>query len=247
MGAFQSWYLQLPMPSEFPAETFDDVMTLIETGGFTAAGREHARVGWYGVGYRYLSMATADEAFRDSLRRQGDALVNPTERAEQETALFLFFAAACSVVECFSYTAFASAAGIGNQNFKIEEEDQRRQIKPAVALKALRSSYPESSLVANFARVCSSSMWREMSVTRNVLVHQASPLRHLHLNSKREASQPPSIRQGLHAGSDLVVDPSLTADRRRWLSETLESLAASLETSLGEAARRSDRGRQAIG
>lgn len=235
------------MPPEFPAKAFDDVMTLIETGGLTAMGREHARVGWYGVGYRYLSMATADEAFRNSLRRQGDVIVNPTERAEQETALFLFFAAACSVVECFSYTAFASAAGIGNQNFKIEEEDQRRQIKPALALKALRVSYPESSLVADLARVCSSSMWREISVTRNVLVHQASPLRHLHINNKQEASQPPSIRQGLHAGSDLVVDASLTDDRRRWLSETLGTLATSLEAWLGEAAQRNVRNRQTIG
>lgn len=52
--------------------------------------------------------------------------------------------------------------------------------------------------------------------------------------------------EGLYAGSDLVVDPSLTEDRKRWPSETPESLATSLDAWLGEAVRRRDRCRQTI-
>lgn len=75
---------------------------------------------------------------------------------------------------------------------------------------------------------------------RNVLVHQASPLRHVHFRKDPGESPPATIRQGLHARSDLVVSPSLTQGRRRWLSETLATLASSLESWLTEAASHKD-------
>ncbi len=229
MGSLLSSYLAVELPPDFPSDAYDRVATLIESSGLDALGRTHARGGWLGLGFRYLSVATADEAFRRSLDEQVPVFTNAAERSKQETALFLFFTAACSVVECLSYAAYASAAGTGSPRFRIGTSKQRRDVKPGITLDAFRSAYPDAALVTVLGDALASETWAQLAATRNVLIHQAVPVRQLYLDADQRTIRSASIRQSDHDGSDIAIEPDLTAVRRRWLGGTITALVGSLE------------------
>src|SRR3954453_130529 len=103
----------------------------------------HFAPAWNGVSQRYR-IARQYQADFDAV--VGDA-GSGTQRFEEDKALFGFFTAASSVVDCLAYALHAVGAAVVPQLFSAAADDLRR-----VNLKSVSSSYDAYSADTDIAR-----------------------------------------------------------------------------------------------
>jgi len=216
----------VPSPPDFPAETYHKVSYLLDTWPHPECESwEQARGGWHGVGYRFLAVASFDEAWRASLAEGGTA-PTPKVRLWQETSLFGFFVAATAVIDCLSYAAFGAGALVQPEAFReMSTPETRQRIRTKDVPKRLRAAFPQASLADSLEVALISDEYVQLDRTRNVLAHRLLPSRRHFVDPvTKRLTRPSEWDLDLRGTETVEMTPDFTATPRGWLAQTLSTV-----------------------
>jgi hypothetical protein len=208
------------MPDDFNITSYESVASRLAPLHSThpVAWPEYAG-GWVALGHRFRACAEYDESFVESFRQHGGS-PPPLERHGQERDLYGFFVSGLSVVESFCYGLYGIASMLRSDRFPIQTDDEKRRINPQMVTDKFASVFPGEPVTQELSALMGNQNFGKWKDVRNMLAHRASPGRRhsITLPVGREAER------GTSAWGNLTLSEHVTADRRRWLSNTLGSL-----------------------
>lgn len=121
-----------------------------------------------------------------------------------------------SAIETFSYGLYAIAYIIRPQTFLIHTDDQLRHITPLRTCQDFNSEFHDEPITISLKILTESVEYREWQEFRNVLAHRGHPGRSISIGSE--------IDETLWKLKDIPLNHSTTAQKRRWLSDTIYGL-----------------------
>jgi hypothetical protein len=224
------------VPDDFP---------ITELGAFHAAVTTHKEThavewaewasGCNGVLYRYVQAAAADESFTASVVAHGAAPVID-ERVAQETALFAFFTAGLSSLECLAYGLCFVGAIVDPVAFALTTTPQRVWVSSVTD--AYSQRFPQEQLAKTLHAVSTDPELASFKDVRNVLTHRAAPGR-AHGVTLADTVFVGGGGAGAHPGSSSMkgtswlgqpLDSQTTAAPRKWLAGALTEVVSAATT-----------------
>jgi hypothetical protein len=191
--------------------------------------------GCNGISYRYLQGAAADEAFTASVAAHGTAPVID-ERIAQENALFAFFAAGLSSLECLAYGLCFVGAIVDPAAFALTATPQRVWVSSLTD--AYLQRFPQEQLAQTLQAVNTSPELSSFKDVRNVLTHRAAPGR-AHGVTLADTVFVGGGGAGAPPGSSSItgtswlgqpLDSQTTAAPRTWLAGALTEIVSAATT-----------------
>ena len=207
------------MPSDFPIDLYEAVHIRVNKKKtiYPDTWSQYAGA-WNAVAYRFLACADYDQAFTESIQRAGNA-PPPTERYNQERALFGFFVTGLSVIESLCYGSFAVASMIDVQNFPMTTPQNLKDINPEYTTKKFISVFPTDPITILLKQLTTSQDYRDWKDIRNILAHRSAPGRTIQFSIN-----PGSQIDGALWINGINIDINMTSSKRQWLSTILRKL-----------------------
>jgi hypothetical protein len=213
--------MNLEIPDDFPVELYDEVYNKVQAkaGSWESMPdfRNQYVPAWTALAYRFRACAEYDEEFTNSIQQNGIAPPQP-ERYNQERALFGFFVNGLSTIETFSYGLYTIAYIIKPQTFLIHTDDQLRAIKLHKTYQDFNNEFLDEPITISLRTLTESGEYREWQEFRNVLAHRGQPGRSISITIGSEQNV------SLWKLKDLILNHSTTAQKRKWLSDTIHDL-----------------------
>jgi hypothetical protein len=219
----------LLVPDDFNEAAVEQVREIMASYSTSEPGPwKSFAAAWNGLAYRFRS---ADEYHRDftTAMESGDApLAEP--RYQQERALFAFYAAALSTVECFSFATYCLGSIAHPTGFPMTK-DRDLKFYPSDVAKRFAKELPGERITELLQTLIDAPEFTQLSDLRNVLSHRGTLPRSIHASvgtgapgktGAYVASNPKSLSSDWQF--DQTVDVSLTLANRTWLSEILHDL-----------------------
>jgi hypothetical protein len=192
--------------------------------------------GFNGVAFRFASTDRAHEWFVEAISSKG-ALDPSGTRLEQEESLFAFFYNACSSLECFYYAMYNLGACLAPDAFPTATASDLRQVRLDTVADRFAKTFPDDELTRLLSAVRRSPELEGMKDHREALSHRGTaPRNHsirvsesgiVNLGDVERATIPRNPKAVPKDWiSDLALAPAMTAEPRRWLGVTHNSLFA---------------------
>jgi hypothetical protein len=213
--------MDLEVPHDFPAETFDQIHQKVQkkVGGYDSNPVFWNQYGaaWNALAYRFRACAEFDEEFTDSIEKHGPGPAQ-SKRYPQEKALFCFFFTGVSVIETFCHGLYAIASLSSPDTFAIQTETQSRSVSPQSTAVAFEKEFPGGEITASLKTVVESDRWKELVESRNILAHRGHPGRGFGIRTPAG---------GWARWMNIPLDITTTAVRRKWLGDNIKILVRS--------------------
>jgi hypothetical protein len=220
------------LPDDFPHAPYNAIHARVIASPRAPEQIFHYGGAWNAVAFRFLSLATADDLFTDSVIKSGSAPGYP-ERFQQEESLFNFFVNGLSVIESFFHGLYWIGSMGDRATFPIRSGSELRKIKTDTTIDLYMAKLGSTRLTNFFALLRvkdASGHWRNTSQyeewkdVRNILAHRAAYGRVL-TGSTRPGPQPEDVWRV----RDIPLNDQLTRTRRAWMAATLKSLLEGAE------------------
>jgi len=206
----------LVMPGDFAVVPYEAIHSRVvaKKEAYRHSWAQYASA-WNALAYRFLSCATHDREFTQSIKRAGSSPPQP-ERYIQERALFSFFVTGLAAIESLCYGLFAIGSMLNAQNFSITTPQDMRLITPRKTARQFAAAFPKEHIAAALQQMRNAQDFRDWKEIRNILAHRSAPGRLFH-------------EGGPHHGETLWVkgiqiDENTMASRRQWLAKTVRTL-----------------------
>lgn len=215
----------LEMSDGFNGATYDAVAEVIKP--FLHSNREAWALfhsAWRGFAFRYRAAQEYDSHFAQLV---GKSVAPPIEdRFAQDHALYGFFSAALSGLECFFFACRCLGSMALSADFPLAESKDLR-FRPENVSRAFCSHFPSELLSCELAGCLASKEFTQLSTMRNFLSHRGSPPRHpKYGGSPRIQSHLPGNPAELSSNwvFDWTVDASTTHTFYVWFEAVSERL-----------------------
>lgn len=186
-------------------------------------------IAWKGVAYRSKAALSYHQRFTDLVRRTTSPASE--ERFEQEHALFGFFSAALSSLECYYYALYCVGAMQNSAAFPAASPKDLR-VYPLNVKDRFLATFPSDPVTAEMQSVIADPMFSEISDIRNVLNHRGVPPRHFFQGGDKhgKAMAPSNPKDPAAQWAYLFeINDKTTEDRWVWVSGRLFKLLATAE------------------
>ena len=207
----------LVMPGDFPVLPYEGIHRRVtaKKQAYPNAWAQYAGA-WNAVAYRFLSCADHDKAFTESVRRFGDAPLQP-ERYAQERELFGFFVTGLATIESFCYGLYAIASMVDSRNFPLVTQKDMRSVNRESTTKRFKRTFPSDNITHVLDQTVSTQEFKDWKEIRNILAHRSAPPRHFFASTAGKA------RAALWLNG-IQIDENITASWRKWLATTMSVL-----------------------
>lgn len=207
---------------DFPAASYETVHTVVVRARSNDPLYHHYAGAWNALAYRYSEMADRGDEFTSLLDRFGST-PEPSQRYEQERAVFDFFSSAFSVLEATFYALYTFGAFLGQASFNLSTERDQQRVTPTRTKEAVAAAFPTDPIVGALDKLFADPRYQRLREIRNVLTHRAAPGRKIFVSLGDEGE--PAVEWKLN---NIPFDSSLVANSRRDLSELLADLLAAI-------------------
>ena len=211
----------LSVSSDFPRVLYESFWAKVSSSIPPSAPRVELGFGWNAVAYRFKACEEANESFKASLSNHG-ASPPPEERFSQERWLFEFFTSGQAVLESFAYASYAVGTLLQPQHFQMLSAKDLRKITVKRTFELYKVAFPQEMVTATFDALVHDPSWEEWTEVRNVLAHRSAPGRTFAIGGGTPG-------MATWKTFNFAIEEALTADRKRWLAETLTGLIEALD------------------
>ena len=177
----------------------------------------HFGTAWNGVEQRYRMACEYRDEFAQLVSQAGPG----ARRYEEDKALFGFFGAVTSVVDCLSYSVHA----VGSMRSPAEFCFTRaalKNVKTHIVDQKVAALFTGTDLAVEFTALRNSRELKNLKTVRNVLIHRVVPGRQIHLST--HTAVPDDWDLKIHGEDDLTLDICEVDSFLSWLPPTLERI-----------------------
>jgi hypothetical protein len=222
----------LLVPNDFNGSAVERVREIMASYSTSDAGpwRSFAAA-WNGLSYRFRS---ADEYHRDfTVAMQAGDAPPSEERYQQERALFSFFSAGLSTLECFCFATYCLGSIARPTAFPMTK-DRDLRFYPADVAKTFATEFPRERITNLLQQLVTAPEFAHLADLRNVLSHRGTLPRSVQVSvgtgsSGKTGAYIPSNPKSLSSNweFDQTVNVNLTFAFRKWLAKTVDDLLES--------------------